>query len=116
MNLNKITEFIVANGLITRVVDAAEDGFNVFASWVESVALKEVNQVGHAGFLAAMGQGIEKTHLLVIWLGGKMVSCTVAIALQAELFLKKSHKEVDTVRGNRVVCPVSVCEAALFSN
>jgi hypothetical protein len=56
-----------------------------------------VDQVWHAGFTMAMSQSIKKTHLLVIWAGGKLVSCSVAIALKGELFLEKSDKEVDTV-------------------
>ena len=83
------------------MIDAAEDGLNVFASWVESVPFKEVDQVWHAGFTMAMSQSIKKTHLLVIWAGGKLVSCSVAIALKGELFLEKSDKEVDTVCRHR---------------
>ena len=87
---NKLQELVVSEFTVSVVVASAQDGFNIFSAWEETVFLEVGDEVWHGNNTVSSGNGFEGAHFNKVLAGSKLPLGIVSGAMKSHLLVQKA--------------------------
>lgn len=87
---NKLQELVVSEFTVSVVVASAQDGFNIFSAWEETVFLEVGDEVWHGNNTVSSGNGFEGAHFNKVLAGSKLSLGIVPGAMKSHLLVQKA--------------------------
>ena len=96
----KFTELSVADATICIVIASAQDGFDVFSTREEAIALEVVDQVRHGDALVALCNRFKSSYFDEVLAVSKLSLAVITLPLKLHFFVQKSGEKGEDFVGN----------------